>query len=165
MTGLIAAAAILQVAQSDLPTGASVPFYELMTATKFPFKLSSSKVAYSVVCSVGTRRQLVLVNNKSVAFSGDEYVQIYSSIWAGDAAPSEEIMKKVFPESKKLGAFYLTKFQDGKWGLRFNVKFRVTDIKAGEIKVTDTDQLKDSILFVASVADEMEAKLGPGDIY
>jgi hypothetical protein len=165
MTTFFVAAALLQIAQTDLPEGASIPVYELMKSTNFAHKLTPSKIAYSLNVTIGKRHQIVYVNTKGIDFSGEKIVQIYSTIWAGDAAPSEEIMKKVLPETKKLGAYYFAKFPDGKWALRFNVKFRVTDIKPGAINALDTENLKDTILFTATVGDEMETKVSPDDRY
>lgn len=165
MTGLLVAASLFQVAQTDLPEGASLPLYELMKSTNFAQKLGASKVAYSLTVTVDKRRQIVFVNTKPVDFSGEVIVQIYSTVWAGDAAPPEDIMKKVLPETNKLGNYYLTKFPDGKWALRFAVKFRLTDVKAGAIDAKDTENLKDTILFTASVSDQSEAKVSPDDRY
>lgn len=173
MISIIASAALLQVKQADLPTNASPKLWELMNQTKFSYRLSSSRIAYLFDANVDKRKQLVYVNTKTSTHSSDSFVFMYTQVWGGKEPPSSDLLKKVALSSRKFGTAYVLKFAEGNYAIRFGLKLMFSEIEppadskieARAIQPEDTAWLKDHILYMAAVGEELESSISSEDKY
>jgi hypothetical protein len=129
-----------------------------LEATKLNFVVSPSGKSFTVLFDhVNNRKQTVYATVAQESLASYKTHFIYTTVWVGTAPPSEEIMKKTFLLSKKIGHFYLLKDQKGTWAIRFGAHF-----DASEPAEKATVALKDIIFFVDNVGEEVDLLLnGP----
>ncbi|MBX3462557.1 MAG: hypothetical protein KF830_05270, partial [Planctomycetes bacterium] len=81
-------------------------------------------------------------------------------VWAGKEPPDDALMRKVFTQTKKFGAFYLFADPKGSWSIRFGAQFDATDVPERPAKDDPgVATLRGLIEFVNVVGEEMDRKL------
>lgn len=138
-----------------------------LDATAFHYKLSPNGLNFSLLFDhPNNRQQTVYVSGKPANWNDAKTHFVYTTVWAGDAEPTEEILHKILLKPKKLGYFYVFKDSKGKYAVRYGVHFEAvgmtTEVKADDPLVTT---LKDMIYFVNAVGEETDIEVnGDKDI-
>jgi hypothetical protein len=158
----LAASLFLLAPQTPSPeeTAASERLKSALAATGLNYSTSASGLSYTVVFdNADKRKQTVYVAVKPGKLETMAH-SLYTTVWSGQDAPGEALMRSVLAKSKKLGAYYLFKDTKGTWAIRFSAHFDAMDLKStsasGEALVTT---LKDMLYFVNQVGEETDKEL------
>lgn len=127
-----------------------------MTATGLSFEASPSGLSLKVPFeNDGGRHQTVYASLAPNQVQGMVVHSIYTTVWVDAKNPPDEaLMRKLFGQTKKVGAFYLFQDSKGAWAIRFGVQFDATDLKDG-VKAEDAavKALGDLVQFVNQVGE------------
>ncbi len=157
------AAALCCVLQDPAPEveAAKARLRTAMSATAIAFEQSESGLSLLARFDHdGDRKQTVCVALAPNQTNGLVCHNIYTTVWIGAAAaPDEALMRRVFAQAKKLGAFYMLN-EGGTWAIRFGLQFDATDLP--ETLSADhprVKELRDLVRFVDAVGEETDAWL------
>lgn len=132
-----------------------------LAATGLNYSASASGLSYTVVFDNADKRKQTVYVGVRPGQAGSIHAHIlYTTVWSGQDAPGEALMRNVLGRSKKLGAYYLFKDSKNTWAIRFGAHFDATDLKptssSGDAPVTT---LKDMLYFVNQVGEETDKEL------
>lgn len=161
--------ALLGAAQTKAPDDAAEQRLDrLVAATGLTFEKSSSGLSNVLTYDHDAgRKQKVFVARAPDRADGLVFHRVYTTVWTdGKNPPDAALLRRVFSQSKKFGAFYLYVDSKGAQAIRFGVLFDATH--APDSPGADdpaTKRLADTIAFVNAVGEEVDHELnGDADI-
>jgi hypothetical protein len=137
-------------------------FKQAMEDTKFTYTISKSGLSYVVEFSVKDLPNRIVWVTRETNVKNDIATQsIYTEVWSDKGAPPVDVLvKTVLRPAKKIGNYYVMKFDDGFYAIRFMATFDLAGLEAsGETRTKAIERLKDTIYFVNQVGEETEKEI------